>query len=235
MEIALAKTKNENSDDQENIESDESENSEGENIQSDDIAAENEAHQDIETENEAHQDIEGQMRRNDEQKNEIEVSAQGSLNETEIHNLKKIKIKIHGSLKKPIMALNLYDLMEDLQKLRENPDEYLSPTPLYYSCFPLSGFLNREAIEFNDDLQNDQLRDVYKLKEDFQVQFKHINSLLHFAHDVSLKKESASEDLPFVIDELETIKQSFHDEFKEMQKEWMEMMARKFLKFHNII
>ena len=141
--------------------------------------------------------------------------------------MREIKVTIHGSLKKPIMAMNLFDLMEDLTKLRENPDDYLTPTPLFYSCFPLSEFLKADAIRFDDDLQSEQLRDVYKLKDDFQNKFKHINSLLHFAHDVTFKNNSESDDLPYIIDKLELIKQSYHNEFKDMQKEWMDMMARK--------
>lgn len=183
-------------------------------------------HGDTETDDDD-EDSGRKISRNGGKSGEIELSAKGSLNETEISNLKEIKIKIHGTLKKPIMAMNLFDLMDDLQKLRENPEEYLSPTPLFYSCFPLSGFLNREAIIFEDDLQNDQLRDVYKLKDDFQAQFKNINSLLLFAHDVSIKPNPDSDDLPDVIDKLELIKKSFQVEFKGMQKEWMEMMARK--------
>ena len=121
--------------------------------------------------------------------------------------------------------MNLLDLMDDLQMLRDNPEEYLSLTPLFFSCFPLSEFLNREAILFNDYLKNDQLRDVYQLKDDFQSQFKHINSLLLFSHDITMRRNS-EDDLPNIIDRLESIKKSYHTEFKAMQKEWMEMMAR---------
>ena len=69
-----------------------------------------------------------------------------TLSDTEKSDLKDIKVTVHGSLKKPIMAMNLLDLMEDLQMLRENPDDYLSPTPLFYSCFPLSAFLKDTLV-----------------------------------------------------------------------------------------
>ena len=45
---------------------------------------------------------------------------------------KDTKIIIHGNLKKPIVALNLFDLMENLQELVKNPDDFLSATPMYY-------------------------------------------------------------------------------------------------------
>lgn len=124
------------------------------------------------------------------------------------------------------MALNLYDLLEDLKMLRENPDEYLSPTPIYFSCLPLSSIFNRDAINFARDLQKDQLREIYDLKANFQFQFQRINSLSRFAHDVSGIKMVASEDLPTVIDELSDIKQTFQLSFKGMQDKWIEIMAR---------
>ena len=147
--------------------------------------------------------------------------------DTNAQNLaKKTKITIHGNLKKPIMALNLFDLLEDLRMLRENPDEYLSPNPLFFSCLPLSSIFNREAINFAKDLQKDQLREIYALKADFQSQFQKINSLSRYAHDVSGVKTIASEDLPMVIDELIDIKQNFQESFKGMQDKWIEIMAR---------
>ena len=139
---------------------------------------------------------------------------------------KKTKITIHGNLKKPIMALNLFDLLEDLRLLRENPDEYLSSTPMFFSCLPLSSIFNREAINFAKDLQKDQLREIYDLKANFQSQFQRINSLSRYAHDVSGIKMIASEDLPMVIDELIDIKQQFQSAFKGMQDKWIEIMAR---------
>ena len=139
---------------------------------------------------------------------------------------KRTKITIHGTLKKPIIALNLYDLLEDLDMLKKNPDEYLSSTPLFFSCLPLSSIFNREAINFAKDLQKDQLREIYDLKAKFQFQFQRINSLSRFAHDVSGIKMVASEDLPEVIDELNAIKQTFQFLFKGMQDKWIEMMAR---------
>ena len=45
---------------------------------------------------------------------------------------KDTKITIHGNLKKPILALNLFDLMTTLQELVKNPDDFLSATPMYY-------------------------------------------------------------------------------------------------------
>ena len=174
MEIALAKKKsegnNEENDNEEN-ENEEDEDEENENEEDENEENENEENEDEENEDEEHQERKREKRDGD-KSGSIKLNAKGSLNETESENLKNIKIKIHGTLKKPIMAMNLLDLMDDLQKLRDNPEDYLSPTPIYYSCFPLSGFLNREAIDFEDDLENDQLRDVYKLKDDFQAQFK---------------------------------------------------------------
>ena len=139
---------------------------------------------------------------------------------------KKTKIKIHGNLKKPIMALNLFDLLSDLQMLRQNPDEYLSSIPLYFSCLPLSAIFDREAINFARDLQKDQLKEIYALKAEFQSQFKEINSLTRFAHDITGIKTVASEDLPMVIDELIDMKQIIQKAFKGMQDDWIEIMGR---------
>ena len=156
----------------------------------------------------------------------ISAEAQLELDTSTAKLAKKTKITIHGNLKKPIMALNLFDLLEDLRMLRENPDEYLSPTPMFFSCLPLSSIFNRKAINFARDLKKDQLREIYDLKANFQFQFQRINSLSRFAHDVSGIKMIASEDLPAVIDELNAIKQAFQFIFKRMQGGWIEMMAR---------
>ena len=156
----------------------------------------------------------------------ISAEAELELDTSTTKLAKKTKITIHGNLKKPILALNLFDLLEDLRMLRENPDEYLSSTPMFFSCLPLSSIFNREAINFARDLQKDQLREIYDLKANFQFQFQRINSLSRFAHDVSGAKMVASEDLPTVIDELIDIKQRFQSKFKGMQDKWIEIMAR---------
>ena len=130
------------------------------------------------------------------------------------------------------MALNLFDLLEDLRMLRENPDEYLSSSPMFFSCLPLSAIFDREAINFVRDLQKDQLQEIYALKADFQSHFKKINSLTRFARDVSGIKSVASEDLPMVIDELSGIKQHIQKAFKDMQDDWIEIMGRKVIQFN---
>ena len=144
------------------------------------------------------------------------------------HNetLKNIEIKIHGSLKKPIIALNFLDLIADLKKLKDNPEEYLTPVPLYFSCIPMSAFLERKANDFIENLQSDQLRDIYSLKKDFQTQFEIINSLIFFAKDVSEKKEKQSADLRPVVDNLDLIKNAFRIELKKMQDEWINLTRR---------
>ena len=141
--------------------------------------------------------------------------------------LKQIDIKIHGSLKKPIIAVNFYDLIEELKQLKANPEEYLTANPLYFGCISLSAFLKRETMDFVEDLRKDQLRDVYNLKVDFQNQFRTINSLTDFARDVSEKKGSRSDDLPSVINNLESIKKLFLEQFKIMQDQWIKLTERK--------
>jgi len=63
-----------------------------------------------------------------------QISAEASLNMStgQEKMFKDTKITIHGNLKKPIVALNLFDLMASLQELIKNPDEFLSATPMYY-------------------------------------------------------------------------------------------------------
>ena len=63
-----------------------------------------------------------------------QISAEASLSMTtgQEKMFKDTKITIHGNLKKPIVALNLFDLMASLQELIKNPDEFLSATPMYY-------------------------------------------------------------------------------------------------------
>ena len=62
----------------------------------------------------------------------IEAEASLELSTAEEKRFSDTKIKIHGTLKKPIVALNLRDLMESLRDLVKNPDDYLSSTPMYY-------------------------------------------------------------------------------------------------------
>ena len=152
--------------------------------------------------------------------------AGGEMDSSTENTAKKTKISIHGNLKKPILALNLFDLKEDLQKLRANPDEYLSPTPMFFSCLPLSVIFDRDAIKFAREIQKNQLQDIFDLKADFQSQLQHINSLSKFAHDVSGTKKIKSEDLPMVIDDLLDIKESFQSTFKSMQDDWVAITLR---------
>ena len=140
---------------------------------------------------------------------------------------KKIDIKIHGSLKKPIIAVNFLDLIKELIQLKANPEEYLTPNPLYFGCIPLSAFLKREEMDFSDNLRNDELKEIYNLKVDFQDQLQIINSLVVFARDVSEQKKHRSEDLRSVIDNLELIKNHFQKTFKTMQDHWIQLTGRK--------
>ena len=187
----------------------------------------------------------------------IEAEAQLELTTAEEKRFSDTKITIHGTLKKPIVALNLRDLMESLRDLVKNPDDYLSATPMYYrsvskifgsvfvsnsnnalvrhllrftetnkSCFPLSSIFNTAAINFQSELQNDQLGEIYQLKANFQNQLKQINTLSRFAHDITGVTIDASEDLPDVIDRLREIKQDFQFQFKGMQDSWIEIMGR---------
>ena len=143
--------------------------------------------------------------------------------------LKNIDIKIHGSLKKPIIAVNFKDLIKELKHLKANPEEYLTPNPLYFGCIPLSAFLKREEMNFMDDLREDELKQIYNLKVDFQNQFQIINSLVVFARDVSEQKKHRSEDLRSVIDNLGLIKKHFQEKFKIMQDQWITKTGRKII------
>ena len=94
------------------------------------------------------------------------------------------------------------------------------------SCFPLSSIFKTEAINFQSELQNDQLGEIYQLKASFQNQLKQINTLSRFAHDITGNNIHGSGDLPDVTDRLREIKLDFQTQFKGMQDSWVEIMGR---------
>ena len=162
-----------------------------------------------------------------------QINAQADFKMSSSHNdtLKNIEIKIHGSLKKPIIALNFFDLLADLKKLKDSPEDYLTPTPLYFSCIPMSAFLKHGTNNFVDHLRKEQLLEIHSLKKDFQTQLETINSLVEFAKDVSGKNKVQSADLRSVIDHLELIKNAFQIEFKVMQDDWIKILGRNVIHF----
>ena len=138
---------------------------------------------------------------------------------------RQIDIKIYGSVKKPIIALTLLDLIDDLRKIKENPGENLTLNPLYFSCIPLSTFLNRPKIEMN--IQKYNLQEIHELAETFKSQFQIINTLLFFAKDVSENRNNPSENLAPVTSKLKSIQNAFAIQFDKNKEEWIQLMERK--------
>ena len=157
---------------------------------------------------------------------EVEVEVGFNRTKTMQNRLQNTQIIIHGNLKKPIMALTLDTFMDKLVDLVDNPKAYLSETPLFFSCLPLSELTDIEALEFKSEIHNDQLQELYNLRETFENQFKKLNSLIQFTKNVNEKSSTESNHLPDETLSLESIKNSFHSTFIGMQHKWLEIMQK---------
>ena len=156
----------------------------------------------------------------------IDVEAEFNRNKTMQNRLENTQIIIHGNLKKPIMALTLATFMDKLVDLVDNPQTYLSETPLFFSCLPVSEITDLDALEFKSDIHNDQLQELYNLRETFENQFKKLNSLIQFTKNVNEKSSTESNHLPNETLSLESIKNSFQSTFIGMQHKWLEIMQK---------
>ena len=163
-------------------------------------------------------------RRSDDKSGEIDGEAKFDRKKQMTSRLNNTEIIIHGNLKQPIMAMTLGNLMDKLADLVKNPDQYLSQTPLFFSCLPLSEIVDSKAIKFSNDIHKDQLRDLYSLREKFENQFKKINSLILFTNNVNEIFSPESNHLPNEKFTLQSIKKSFFDTFIGMQHDWLQIM-----------
>merc|ERR1712227_208677 len=128
---------------------------------------------------------------------QINAEANTTISTENENFFKKTNIRVHGNLKKTIIALTMFDLIEELKQVANNPDEYLTSAPLFYSVLPLSDFLNRDAVIFTAQLQEEQLNTIYEIRKTFEDRMKNINTLKTFSHDIS-----------------------------DLQEEWVEIMER---------
>ena len=159
---------------------------------------------------------------------QINAEASAAMTTESENVLKKIKIKVHGiALKRTIMALNMFDLITEVKNMIDNPDDYLSSVPLFYSVLPLSNFLDREAVIFTAGLQEEQLNAVYEMRKKFEDKMKTINTLRKFSHDISDANMDGSADLPYVMNDLNAIKHEYKSLFQDLQAEWVNIMERK--------
>jgi len=158
---------------------------------------------------------------------QINAEANAKVSTENENFFKKTNIRVHGNLKKTIIALTMFDLIEELKQVANNPDEYLTSAPLFYSVLPLSDFLNRDAVIFTAQLQEEQLNTIYEMRKTFEDRMKNINTLKTFSHDISGKNKGGSADLPHVLDNLNAIKHKYKSLFQDLQEEWVEIMERK--------
>ena len=158
---------------------------------------------------------------------QINAEANATVSTENENFFKKTNIRVHGNLKKTIVALTMFDLIEELKQVANNPDEYLTSAPLFYSVLPLSNFLDRDAVIFTAQLQEEQLNTIYEMRKTFEDSMKNITTLEKFSHDISGANIGGSADLPYVLDNLNAIKHIFKSLFQDLQEEWVEIMERK--------
>ena len=120
-------------------------------------------------------------------------------------------------------------MITELKQVANNPDEYLSSAPLFYSVLPLSNFLERDAVIFTDSLQEEQLNTIYEMRKTFEDRMRNINTLRKFSHDVSGANMDGSADLPHVVEDLNAIKHRYKSLFQDLQEEWVDIMERKII------
>ena len=160
---------------------------------------------------------------------QIKAEANATLSTEDETVLEKTSVRVHGNLKKSIFALTMLDLITELKQVANNPDEYLTAAPLFYSVLPLSNFLKRDAVIFTDSLQEEQLNEIYEMRKGFEDEMKNLNTLRKFSHDVSGANMDGSADLPNVLDDLNAIKHRYKSFFRDLQVEWVEIMERKII------
>ena len=160
---------------------------------------------------------------------QIKAEANATLSTESETALKKTIVRVHGNLKKTIFALTMFDLIEELKQVANNPDEYLTAVPLFYSVLPLSNFLERDAVIFTDSLQEEQLNTIYEMRKTFEDRMRNINTLRKFSHDVSGANMDGSADLPHVVEDLNAIKHRYKLLFQDLQEEWVDIMERKII------
>ena len=139
----------------------------------------------------------------------------------------KTNIKIYGNLKRPLMALTMSDLITELPKLIQNPNDYLASAPMFYSALPLSSFLDRKIGVFTEELDKQQLNRIFQIRKNYEDEMKIVNTLIWFSNDISGANNNSFPDLLDVNANLTAIKNNYESFFNDLQKEWLEILARK--------